>query len=338
MHMARREMKFVLVTGASGFLGLAVVQKLLSLGVSVRALVRSEEKGELLRQPGVAIVVGDIRDSAMHAAIADVDTVIHCAATIGSSSISREVLRSINVEGTRNLVNAIRDSPDLQRFVHISTVAVVGETDPRNPADEETPCRPLDAYGETKLRAEQIVLDAANAGFPAVIARPMWIYGSRSLITTNLFRKIALRKLPMIGPAKNTMQPVAIDDAVAGVLKCAVTDGIEGCIYNIAGPEILTIRSMCDTIAQAMGTALPRLSVPLAVAIPAARISELLFPVLGMAPPLTRKKLEFFLVNNSYSIERARRELGWNPTITFERGARQIAEELKQSSKMLGAA
>jgi nucleoside-diphosphate-sugar epimerase len=142
----------------------------------------------------------------------------------------------------------------------------------------------------------------------------------------------------MIGPARNTMQPVAIDDAIAGVLKCAVTDGIEGRIYNIAGPEILTIRSMCETIAQAMGTTLPRLSVPLAAAIPVARISELLFPVLGMRPPLTRKKLEFFLVNNSYSIERARRELGWNPTITFEQGARQIAAELKQSSRMAGAA
>lgn len=336
--MARREMKFVLVTGASGFLGLAVVQKLLSLGVSVRALVRSDKKWELLRRSGVSIVVGDIRDSAMHAAIADVDTVIHCAATIGSSSISHEVLHSINVEGTRNLVNAIKDSPNLHRFVHVSSVAVVGETDPRNPADEQTPCRPLDAYGEAKLLAEQIVRDAAIAGFPAVIARPMWIYGSRSPITTNLFRKIALRKLPMIGPARNTMQPVAIDDAVAGVLKCAVTDGIEGCIYNIAGPEILTIRSMCETIAQVMGTTVPRLSVPLAAAIPVARISELLFPVLGMMPPLTRNKLAFFLVNNSYSIERARRELGWNPTITFERGARQIAGELKQLSKLVGAA
>jgi nucleoside-diphosphate-sugar epimerase len=336
--MAQREMKFVLVTGASGFLGLALVHKLLSLGVSVRALVRSDKKGELLRQSGVAIMVGDIRDSAMHAAVTDVDTVIHCAATIGSPSISREVLRSINVEGTRNLVNAIKDSPNLQRFVHISTVAVVGETDPRHPADEETPCRPLDAYGETKMLAEQIVRDAAKAGLPAVIARPMWIYGSGSPVTTNLFRKIALRKLPMIGPARNTMQPVAIDDAVAGVLKCAGTDGIKGRIYNIAGPEILTIRSMCETIAQAMGTTLPRLSVPLAAAIPVARISELLFPVLGMTPPLTRKKLEFFLVDNSYSIERARRELGWNPTITFERGARQIAEELKQSSQLVGAA
>lgn len=329
--MTQREMRYVLVTGASGFLGLALVQKLLSLGVSVRALVRSDKKGELLRQPGVAIVVGDVRDSAIHEAIADVDTVIHCAATIGSPSISREVLHSINVEGTRNLVNATKDSPNLQRFVHISTVAVVGETDPRNPADEETTCRPLDAYGETKLLAEQVVRDAASAGFPAVIARPMWIYGSGSPITTNLFRKIALRKLPMIGPAGNTMQPVAIDDAVAGVMECAATDGIEGRIYNIAGPEILTIRSMCETIAQSMGTTLPRLSVPLAAAIPVARISELLFPVLGLRPPLTRKKLEFFLVNNSYSIERARRELGWNPTITFERGARQIAEELKQS-------
>jgi nucleoside-diphosphate-sugar epimerase len=331
----QREMKSVLVTGASGFLGDAVTRKLLSLGIRTQALGRSKQKAELLNRQGAEIVVGDIRDAGIGAITADVDTVIHCAAVIGPPSLPREIFHSINVEGTRNLVDALKDSRNLQRFVHISTVAVVGATDPRDPAHEQTPCRPRDAYGETKLLAEKIVLDAAIAGFPAVIARPMWIYGSRSLTTANLFRKIALRKLPMIGPARNTMQPVALGDAVAAVLKCAVTTGIESRIYNIAGPEILTIRSLCETIADAMGTTLPKPSVPMSAALPLARISELLFPILGLTPPLTRKKLEFFLLNNSYSIERARRELGWNPQITFEHGAREIAEELKRASQFV---
>jgi nucleoside-diphosphate-sugar epimerase len=333
----RREMKFVLVTGASGFLGSAVTRELLSLGIRTRALVRSEQKAEVLKRQGAEIVVGDIRDSEIRAITADVDTVIHCAAVIGPPSLPREVFFSINVEGTRSLVDALRDSRNLQRFVHISTVAVVGKTDPRNPAHEQTPCCPLDSYGETKLLAEKAILDLAITGFPAVVARPMWIYGSTSLITTNLFRKIALRKLPMIGPARNTMQPVALNDAVAGVVKCAVTNGIEGRIYNIAGPEILTIRSMCETIAQAMSTTLPKPSVPMSAAIPLARISELLFPILGMTPPLTRRNLEFFRVNNSYSIARARRELGWIPQITFERGVREIAEEMKLASTLVGS-
>ncbi len=125
------------------------------------------------------------------------------------------------------------------------------------------------------------------------------------------------------------MQPVAIEEAVTGLLKCAACAGIEGRVYNIAGPEILTIRSMCETIAKAMGTSLPKLRVPLMAAIPLAAVSERAFPVLGMTPPLTRQKLEFFLLNNSYSIERARRELDWIPQITFEQGACAIAEELK---------
>jgi nucleoside-diphosphate-sugar epimerase len=325
----KREIKLVLVSGASGFLGRALARKLLSLGFAVRALVRSSQKAEILSQWGAEIVLGDIRDSAIQSAIAEVDTVIHCAAVIGPQSLRREVFHSNNVEGTWNLVEAFKNSRHLQRFVHISTVAVVGAIDPRNPAREETPCRPLDVYAETKLLAEQVILEAARKGFPAVIARPMWIYGSGSSVTTNLFRKIALRKLPMVGSARNTMQPIAIQDAVAAVLRCAETIDIEGQVYNIAGSEILTIRSMCQIIAEAMGTTLPTVRVPLSAAILLAAVSESLFPILSMTPPLTRKKLEFFRVNNSYSIERARRELDWNPQVTFQQGAREIAEELK---------
>jgi|HubBroStandDraft_1064217.scaffolds.fasta_scaffold88789_1 nucleoside-diphosphate-sugar epimerase len=332
------EMKLVLISGASGFLGHALSTKLLSDGVAVRALVRSSQKGELLRRLGAEIVIGDVRDSSIRAATAHVDTVIHCAAAIGPPQLPREVFRSINVDGTRNLVEALKDSSYLQRYVQVSTVAVLGETNPQDPAREETLCQPIDAYGETKLQAEKIVLDATNMGFPAVIARPMWIYGSKSAVTANLFRRIALRKLPMVGPATNTMQPIAIEDAVAGIMKCAVVGGAVGRVYNIAGPEILTVRSMCEVIANAMGATLPKLHVPLSTAVLLARVSESLFPFLGIAPPLTLKKLEFFRINNSYSIERARQELDWIPQITFREGAGKVAEELKFRSPIVSVA
>jgi nucleoside-diphosphate-sugar epimerase len=325
-------MRLVLISGASGFLGEALASELLSLGFAVRALVRSPQKAERLSRSGAEIVVRDIRDLAIHGDIAGVDTVIHCAAAVGPPGLPRETFHSINVEGTRNLVEAFKNSRDLQRFVHVSTVAVVGATNPQNPAGEEAHCQPLDAYGETKLQAEQIVLAAVRTGLPAVIARPMWIYGSRSTVTANLFRKIALRKLPIVGPAKNTMQPVAVDDAVAGVLKCASISGIEGRVYNIAGAEILTIRSMCETIAEAVGTTLPRLYIPISAALLLATVSESLLPVLGVTPPLTHKKLDFFRVNNSYSIDRARRDLDWDPQITFREGAHKIAVDLKLAS------
>jgi nucleoside-diphosphate-sugar epimerase len=329
--LSKHEMKQVLVTGATGFLGQTIIRKLLAHGTAVRALVRTPQKSALLSGLGAEIVVCDIRDTAIHSALTDVDTVIHCAAAIGPGSLPREVFHSINVEGTRNLVEGLIGSRTLRRFVHVSTVAVVGETDPKNPADENATCRPLDVYGETKLLGEQLVLIAARSGFPVVVARPMWIYGSSSTVTANLFRKIAQRKLPMIGRATNTMQPIAIEDTAEGLLKCALTPGVEGCVYNLAGPEILTIRSICETIADLMGTTLPNIPLPLSLATLLAAISESIFPALGMTPPLTRKKLDFFRRNNSYSIARARRELDWNPRITFRQGASQIAEKLKQT-------
>jgi len=332
----KREMKAAFVTGASGFLGKALVCRLLSLGVSVRALVRSPEKGELLRQLGAEIAVGDIRDPAIRDFAKKIDTVFHCAATVGPPTLPLYAFYAVNVEGTKNLLEAFRNSDSLQRLVHVSTVAVVGETDPRRPAEEDAPCHPLDTYGETKLLAERVVADFATTGFPSVIARPMWIYGANSVITSNLFRKIALRKLPMDGAARNTMQPVALEDVVSGLLQCASVVGIEGRTYNIAGPEILTIRSMCGMIAEAMGTTLPKIGVPMAVALPLAVVSESMFPLLGMNPQLSREKLEYFRLSNSYSIERAQRELGWTPQTTFREGARHVANELLQQARDSG--
>jgi len=324
-------MKFVLVTGATGFLGSAVARKLISQGVCVRALVRSVQKAQELKAAGAEILSMDIRSQGLHTAAADIDTVIHCAAAIRPSSNEEDLFQSVNVHGTRNLVEAVKDSPSLRRFVHVSTVAVVGNTDPLRPADEQTACCPKDTYGKTKLMAEKIILDAVGGGFPAVIARPMWIYGAASEITINLFRKIALGKLPLIGSANNTMQPVAIDDAVAAILKCVSTAGIEGHIYHIAGSEVLTVRAMCETIASALDTKWPKRSLSLSVAIPLSIMSEVFFPALGINPPLTRKKLAFFRDNNSYSTERARRELDWKPTIPFDQGVREIAQTLRVS-------
>jgi nucleoside-diphosphate-sugar epimerase len=328
----KREMKLVFVTGASGFLGNALSRTLLALGVSVRALVRSPEQGEPLRQLGAEIVLGDIRDPSIRTAVDDVDTVFHCAAAVGPPSLRRETFHSVNVAGTQNLIEAFKKSRHLQRFVHTSTAAVVGETDPRNPADEDAACHPVDTYGETKLLAEGIVVDSVRAGLPAVIARPMWIYGASSPITAHLFRRIAARKLPMVGPARNTMQPVAVEEAVSGILLCGRVEGIEGRTYNLAGPEILTIRSMCEIIAEVMGTTLPKLRVPISAGLPLAIVAESVFSLFGVAPLLSRKKLEFFRINNSYSIARARRDLNWNPQITFREGARQVATELAAPS------
>ncbi|MBV9306723.1 MAG: NAD-dependent epimerase/dehydratase family protein [Acidobacteriaceae bacterium] len=228
----------------------------------------------------------------------------------------------------RGTFDVCKHSSGIDRFVYVSTVAVLGSAVGRVPASESAECHPIDAYGESKLLSERIVLEATRSGLPAVIARPMWIYGSESVVTGNLFRRIAKRRFPLLGRGDNLMQPVALRDAVSGILKCATVADIEGRVYNIAGPEVLTIRNMCATIAAATNVRYPVLYLPMAAATLLTFSCEWMLPVLGFNPPMTRRSLLFFQVNHTYSIDRARRELNWHPAITFREGATEIAAGL----------
>ena len=116
--------------------------------------------------------------------------------------------RLVNAIGTRNLIEACKQAGTVQRFVHISSVGVLGPGKAKEIACEGTPPKPDpgNAYEVTKLEGEEIVLAAAREGFPAVVARPAWIYGPGDTRTLKLFRMIAKRRFFIVGTAQNRRQ------------------------------------------------------------------------------------------------------------------------------------
>ncbi len=312
----------VLVTGASGFIGAHLACRLASMGVAVRGLLRNTSRPVIPLQ-GVSEVHGDITDvESLKHAVKGVDTVFHSAGMLGPAHAPMEAYRAVNALGTENLIRVCRDQ-GIQRFVHISSVGVLGPIPPRTNACEGTPPRPQDRYEITKLEGEEIALTAAKEGFPAVIARPAWVYGPGDRRTLKLFRMIARRRFMIIGKADNKQHPVWIQDLVDGLLRCAQVPGIEGRVYHLAGPEILTVEKLCSTIAEAAGVTISPLRPPVALIRTPALLLEKLFSLWGGDPPVDHRKVDFFLVNRAYSIKRAKAELAWNPKMKFAPGVVQ---------------
>ncbi|MCD4653100.1 sugar nucleotide-binding protein, partial [bacterium] len=190
--------------------------------------------------------------------------------------------------------------------------------------------RPIDIYEVTKLEGEELALKEAESGFPAVIVRPGWVYGPGDSRTLKLFRMIARKRFLMIGKAPNKQHPVFITDLVEGIIRSAEIVGVEGRVYHLCGPEVMTVNDLCETVAEATGVKLFPFRPPLwAVRWPAWLIGKL-FGLWGGDPPVDQRKADFFVINRAYSIRRAKEELGWVPGVKFKNGIKQTVEWYRQ--------
>lgn len=316
MPAEARAIHAALVTGAGGFIGGHLVERLAGSGVTVRALVRDTTRAQPLRAAGAELVTGDITvPGSLVGAFDGIDTVFHCAARVTRNERPHTDFEDCNVHGTRHVLDACR-AERVARVVHVSSVAVAED-------------RPASSYCVTKRAAEDVALAAHRTGLSVVIARPMWVYGWRSAGVVKLFRLIARGRMLLIGGARNSTQPIAVDDLVDALLRCATAPGIEGRRFDLAGPVPITTGELCRDIAAALGVPPPRWNLPLPLAEFAAGLCERLYPrALGL-PPITREKLAFFQTEHAYALATEREQLGWQPRTPFDAGARQVARELR---------
>jgi dihydroflavonol-4-reductase len=186
-------------------------------------------------------------------------------------------------------------------------------------ADEFYPPRPLLVYDRAKLEGERSALRFAEAGMNVVVVRPGWAYGPRDRRTFKLIKTIHDGRFIMAGRGTGRQTPVYIDDLVDGLL-AASARGARGMIYHLAGPEIMTVSEMARAIAEACGKKIPRFHLPLLPARVSAFLLEKSFSLWGKEPPLSRPKLSFFTHSKPLSIDRARRDLGFEPRTDFRTG------------------
>jgi len=314
-------MDLILVTGATGFLGHSLCPYLMEHGYRLRALVRPSADWHFLREMGVELAWGDVRDAgAVRAACAGCQAVVHAAARFRFWG-ARQDFFSINVEGTRNMLEAALQSR-VERFVHISTIAVIGKPRGQAVIDEDYPPAPQDDYQASKLEAERLALSYhRDYGLPVIVLRPGAFYGPGSRYAFNrLFFEDPLKGIQVqVHHGKHIVFPAYIKDVAQGIELC-LRRGRPGEIYNISG-ECLTHREVNEIVDRLLGYRILRLNAPAWLMLALARIWTWLSRYTRREPyyPLNLAPYVFYdwIVSNA----KARHELGFVST-PFEVGAR----------------
>ena len=232
--------KRCLVTGGTGFIGGRLIESLASDGAELRALVRDLSKSPRIARFDVQMVRGDLAERAdVERAVEGCDYVFHCA--FGNSG-DLERMRTVTVDGTRHVVEACRKEG--ARLVHVSTVAVYGDT-PDGTLDETAARNPGgDFYAETKLEAENAVLEAAGAGaLQASVVQPTIVYGPFGPAwTVRTFDELKSGYVMLIDGGEGLCNAVYVDDIVRGLRLAASEEGALGEVFLLSGPEPVTWR------------------------------------------------------------------------------------------------
>lgn len=257
----------VLVTGAAGFIGSHVAERLIDGGHEVIGLdafvpyypraIKERNLTRLLDEPRFRFVEADLRDADLTPLVADADAIVNEAAMAGSASWDQfDLYVACNLAGTRRLLEAIRAAGESERrrLLQVSTSSVYGV---EACGDEEMPLRPANPYGITKLAAEQLALAyGASYGLPVVVVRYFSIYGPRQRpdMAYNIFIDALLhdREITITGDGEQTRGNTFIDDCVTGTL-LALEQGTPGERYNIGGGVPITLNAAIGLIEEAVG-------------------------------------------------------------------------------------
>ncbi|HEV2359072.1 MAG TPA: NAD-dependent epimerase/dehydratase family protein [bacterium] len=222
----------VLVTGATGLVGSAIVRALLERTCPVRVLVRSSERARALFGSSAEISVGDLRDAAsLRPACAGIAQIYHVAGAVDTHRHGDAEILDTNVDGTRRLLEAAL-AARVRRVVYTSSVSVYGDRLPLGVA-EDAPVNPAGIYGASKVRAEQLAQDAVAAGLHVMIVRPCIVYGSGDRYFMPQAVQVArLPVIPLPDGGRHVVDLVHADDLAAAHL-LVMEAGQSGVAYNV---------------------------------------------------------------------------------------------------------
>jgi dihydroflavonol-4-reductase len=303
----------VLVTGASGFVGAAVARRLLAAGYEVRVLLRPGSDRSNLERLEVEPAIGDLCDAAsLRPALAGCRALFHLAADYRLGTRNPAELYRANVEGTRNLLLAARET-GVERIVYTSSVATVGLPADGSPGTETTPVSVEDMIGHykrSKFLAERVALEAAADGLPVVIVNPSTPVGPGDVKPTptgQIILDAATGRMPAY--VDTGLNIVHVDDVAAGHL-LAFERGRPGERYILGGDNLL-LREILGEIARAVGRRPPRLHLPHAVVLPIAYVAEAWSRLSGRDARISIESVRMARKRMFFSSAKAERELGY---------------------------
>jgi nucleoside-diphosphate-sugar epimerase len=321
----------LLVTGATGMVGSRVAQRAIEQGYRVRALARPGSDRRLLQGLDLEIFEGDLGDHRCFPALVEgVDRVVHAGAHIGDWGPAQKY-RAINVVALEHLLTALERAGQLRRFVHISSLGVY-QARHHYGSDESLPADPrgLDGYTRTKAEAEVVVKrHVAECGLPAVILRPGFIYGAgERYAIPRLIAKFESGVIKFIGDGKKVLNNVYVGNLVDAVLLALQRDdSVVGETYNIRDARLVTREEYLMTVAEYLNKPRPG-RVPLWLARAATPLMEAWARLRGATEPplLTKATIKFMALNLDFSIDKAVRQLGYQPQVDFQEGIREALD------------
>jgi nucleoside-diphosphate-sugar epimerase len=325
-----------LVTGATGFIGGHLAQRLVDEGYQVRCLARASSDTTLLDRLDVEIAVGDLTSSRSLARAADgCRYVFHCGALVSDWATPQEIER-INVAGTRSLLDAsVRASVD--RFIQFSTTDVYGY--PGAAAVDETyePTRFSNWYAQTKLAAEAEVRRAEREhGLEAVILRPATVYGPRSTeVVGGIARAIRSGNMLLVDRGRAVAGLVYIDNLIDAALLALRHDAAPGQAFNATDGLDVTWKEFTDGLAAGLGCSEVRWSIPYWMANGIGFSLEHGYRLLRRTtrlttqPLLSRQAVHVLGRNQDFSSRKARELLGWEPRVDYASGLAATLDWLK---------
>ena len=317
-----------LITGATGFVGSAVVRRLIDAGHQVRALTRADSDRRNLDGLGLEVVTGDLRDPASLArAVAGCSALFHVAADYRLWAPDPDELYRSNVAGTRDLMAAAADA-GVARIVYTSSVATLGFNADGAPADETTPVGLDDMIGDykrSKFLAEEAVRRlVAEDGLPAVIVNPSTPAGPRDARPTPTGRMIveaAAGRMPAY--VDTGLNIVHVDDVADGHL-LAYERGAAGERYVLGGDD-MTLAEILGEIARLSGRAPPRIKLPHGLILPFAHAAEAWARLAGGEPFATVDGIRMARKTMFFSSAKAQARLGYSPRPAAEALADAVA-------------
>jgi len=325
----------VLVTGGGGFLGSAIIRRLIDRGDDVRSLARNAYSA--LADMGVDQIQGDISNPETVARACDNrDLVFHVAAKPPPWGKYDDYYRT-NVTGTRNIINSCLDQ-NISRLVYTSTPSVVFNGKDIEGADESMPYpkKFCTDYSETKAIAEQSVVRASNQQLKTIILRPheIWGPGDNHILPRLVARA---KRLKQIGDGKNCIDTIYIDDAadahIIAADKLKKLPELSGKIYFISQDEPVPAWDMVNALLKAAGCSPIKKSVPFRIAWLSGALLELIYKTLRLSgePYITRFMAEAVSQSHWFNISAAKKDLGYKPKLTTSEGLKRLEDWLRSN-------
>lgn len=287
-------------------------------------MVRTTSNLLHLASPHIERCVGDVTEpSSLRRAVTGIDRVFHCAAVVSDWG-DPAVFRAVNVTGTRLLLDAAF-SAGVKKFIHISTTDVYGH--PGHMVTEDAPYRYRGwPYGDTKIDAEKLAWEYAGRGLPLTVIRPATVYGPRAVIVTEIAKLLKQREMVFIGKGDINAGLCHVDNLVAALLLAGRPEAGLGRAYNLVDGLNVTWGEFTNRLAAILELDPVRRWIPRRLAYIAGWTLESWGRVWKQSsrPLLTRMSVELLGTPQSFSNERARRDLGWEPTVGLDEAMQRM--------------